>query len=65
MALKDGRQWLEEVLDICTYHGYTVALEFDHYSWYQDLTYNILKNHKDCTNLVGDSLITEDIIINP
>ena len=46
LALKDGRKWLEEVLDICTYHGYTVALEFDHYSWYQDLTYHILKNHK-------------------
>jgi DNA polymerase IV (archaeal DinB-like DNA polymerase) len=46
LALKDGRQWLEELLDICTYHGYTVALEFDHYSWYQDLTYHILKNHK-------------------
>ena len=46
LALKDGRQWLEELLDICTYHGYTVALEFDHYSWYQDLAYHILKNHK-------------------
>ena len=46
VALKDGRQWLEEVLDICTYHGHRVALEFDHYSWYQDLTYHILKNHK-------------------
>lgn len=46
LTLKDGRQWLEELLDICTYHGYTVALEFDHYSWYQDLTYHILKNHK-------------------
>ena len=53
VTLKDGRQWLEEVLDICTYHGYSVALEFDHYSWYQDLTYHILKNHKAATNLVG------------
>lgn len=46
VPLMNGRQWLEEVLDICTYHGYTVALEFDHYSWYQDLTYHVLKNHK-------------------
>src|SRR5918995_3537520 len=45
LTLKDGRQWLEELLNICTYHGYSVALEFDHYSWYQDLTYHILKEH--------------------
>jgi DNA polymerase IV (DinB-like DNA polymerase) len=45
LTLKDGRQWLEELLDICTYHGYSAALEFDHYSWYQDLTYHILKKH--------------------
>ncbi len=45
LTLKDGRQWLEELLNICTYHGYSVALEFDHYSWFQDLTYHILKEH--------------------
>src|SRR5918994_1064033 len=45
LMLKDGRQWLEELLNICSYHGYSVALEFDHYSWYQDLTYHILKEH--------------------
>lgn len=45
LTLKDGRQWLEELLNICTYHGYSVALDFDHYSWYQDLTYHILKEH--------------------
>jgi DNA polymerase IV (DinB-like DNA polymerase) len=55
LALKDGRQWLEELLDICTHHGYTVALEFDHYSWYQDLTYHILKNH-------NATLIWSDIV---
>ena len=45
LTLKDGRQWLEELLDICTYHGYSAALEFDHYSWYQDLTYHLLKRY--------------------
>ena len=46
LTLKEGRQWLEELLGICTYHGYSAAVEFDHYSWYQDLTYHILKKHK-------------------
>jgi DNA polymerase IV (archaeal DinB-like DNA polymerase) len=55
VPLMNGRQWLEEVLDICTYHGYTVALEFDHYSWYQDLTYHVLKNH-------NAALIWSDIV---
>jgi DNA polymerase IV (DinB-like DNA polymerase) len=45
LTLKEGRQWLEEILGICTYHGYSAAIEFDHYSWYQDLTYHILKKH--------------------
>ena len=46
LTLRDGRQWLEELLSICTYHGYSAAVEFDHYSWYQDLTYHILKKHE-------------------
>ena len=29
----------------CIYYGYSVAIEFDHSSWYQDLTYNILKKY--------------------
>ena len=45
LSLGDGREWLEEILDVCTYHGYSVALEFDHFSWFQDLTYHILKRH--------------------
>jgi DNA polymerase IV (DinB-like DNA polymerase) len=45
LTLKDGREWLDEILDICNYHGYSVALEFNHFSWYQDLTYHILKKH--------------------
>jgi DNA polymerase IV (archaeal DinB-like DNA polymerase) len=46
LTVKNGRQWLEDLLNICTYHGYSIALEFDQYSWYQDLIYNILKRHK-------------------
>jgi DNA polymerase IV (archaeal DinB-like DNA polymerase) len=45
-TLKDGREWLNDLLDVCTYHGYSVALEFDNYTWFQDLTYHILKKHK-------------------
>ena len=45
LTLKDGREWLDEILDICNYHGYSVAFEFNHFSWFQDLTYHILKKH--------------------
>ena len=41
-----GREWLDDILHTCTYHGYTVALEFNHSSWFQDLTYNLLNKHK-------------------
>ena len=43
LTLNDGRERLYYVLDTCTSHAYSVALEFDHFSWSQDLTYNILK----------------------
>lgn len=46
MTLTMGREWLESLLLSCTYHGYSVALQFGHNSWYQDLTYNILKRHR-------------------
>jgi DNA polymerase IV (archaeal DinB-like DNA polymerase) len=46
LTVKNGRQWLEGLLNVCTYHGYSIALEFDQYSWYQDSIYNILKRHK-------------------
>jgi DNA polymerase IV (archaeal DinB-like DNA polymerase) len=45
LTLKDGREWLDEILDICNYHGYSVAFEFNHFSWFQDLTYHILKKY--------------------
>jgi DNA polymerase IV (archaeal DinB-like DNA polymerase) len=41
-----GREWLDDILGTCTYHGYSVALEFNHSSWFQDLTYNLLNKHK-------------------
>jgi DNA polymerase IV (DinB-like DNA polymerase) len=43
--LKDGRQWLDEVLRICAFYGYQVVMEFNHYSWFQDLTYHILEKY--------------------
>jgi DNA polymerase IV (DinB-like DNA polymerase) len=46
LTVKNGRQWLEDLLNMCTYHRYSIALEFDQYSWYQDSIYNILKRHK-------------------
>jgi DNA polymerase IV (archaeal DinB-like DNA polymerase) len=46
LTLANGREWLNGLLEICMYHGYSVALEFDHYSWHQDLTYHILKKYK-------------------
>jgi DNA polymerase IV (DinB-like DNA polymerase) len=55
LALKDGREWLEEILDVCTHYSYSVALEFDHFSWYQDLTFHILKKH-------NAALIWSDIV---
>jgi DNA polymerase IV (DinB-like DNA polymerase) len=45
ITLNHARSWLEGVLATCTYHGYSVAVQFDHRSWYQDLTYNILKKN--------------------
>lgn len=41
-----GREWLDDILRTCTYHGYSVALEFNHSSWFQDLTFNLLNKHK-------------------
>ena len=41
-----GREWLDDILGTCTYHGYSATLEFNHTSWFQDLTYNLLNKHK-------------------
>ncbi|HKX97355.1 MAG TPA: DUF72 domain-containing protein [Candidatus Nitrosocosmicus sp.] len=41
-----GRAWLEEILRTATYHGFSVAVDFGiNSTWYQELTYNILKKH--------------------
>lgn len=45
LTLARGREWLEATLNTCTYHGYSAAFQFHHTSWFQDLTYNILKRH--------------------
>lgn len=44
----NGKQWLEDILNICTYHGFSSVLEFQDPSWYQELTFNILKNYRSC-----------------
>lgn len=48
ISLQDnGRKWLEDTLTKCTYHGYSVAMNFGKRStWYQELTYNILRKYK-------------------
>jgi DNA polymerase IV (DinB-like DNA polymerase) len=43
IELADGRGWLEDVLDTCTYHGYSVLLDFSHPSWFQDLAYSMMR----------------------
>ncbi len=45
LTLGEGRGWLGETLDSCTYHGYSAAFHFRHSSWFQDLTYSTLKKH--------------------
>lgn len=45
----NGRVWLEDILARCTYHGYSVVVDFGKISsWYQELIYNILRKHKAC-----------------
>ena len=40
------RDWLDSILyKCCTKYEYQVAAEFENPSWYQDLTYNILKKY--------------------
>jgi len=46
LTLANGREWLDDVVRTCAYHDYSVAFEFNHSSWFQDLTYNLLHEHK-------------------
>ncbi len=45
-TLSEDKEWLDSLLwKCCIYYGYSGAIEFDHSSWYQDLTYNLLKKY--------------------
>ncbi len=41
--VEGGREWIENILNECAYHGYPVVFEFSQSLWHQDLTYNILR----------------------
>lgn len=40
-----AERWLEEVLDTCTYHGYSALVDFAHLSWFHDSVYRMLRRH--------------------
>jgi DNA polymerase IV (DinB-like DNA polymerase) len=44
-TLAKDREWLDILLKFCKQFKYSIAIEFEHPSWYQDLTYNILKKY--------------------
>ena len=44
-TLAKDREWLNILLKFCKQFKYLIAIEFEHQSWYQDLTYNILKKY--------------------
>lgn len=58
LTLGDGRGWLESILDICGRHGFSVAIRFGSRSWFQDLTFSLLKKH-------GASIVWSFDIVNP
>lgn len=58
IKLLEGREWLDKLLDTCTYHGYSAAIEFANASWFQDITYNILRKH-------GAAMLWSDRHSNP
>jgi DNA polymerase IV (archaeal DinB-like DNA polymerase) len=45
VELADGKEWLEKTLALFSNHGYSVAVEFSHPSWFQDTAYGILRKH--------------------
>lgn len=45
LKLLEGREWLDKLLGTCVYHGYSAVVEFGNASWFQDITYNILRRH--------------------
>ncbi len=58
LKLLEGREWLNKLLGTCTYHGYSAAMEFCNASWFQDITYNILRRH-------GAAILWSDRHLNP
>ncbi|MGE5822501.1 MAG: DNA polymerase IV [Nitrososphaerota archaeon] len=44
-TLAKDREWLNTLLKFFKQFKYSIAIEFEHQSWYQDLTYNILKKY--------------------
>jgi DNA polymerase IV (archaeal DinB-like DNA polymerase) len=62
--LKDGREWLDEVLRVCAYYGYQVVMQFNHYSWFQDLTYDILEKYNAALSWTEKSrpVVTSDFL---
>ena len=45
LKLLEGREWLEKLLAVCVFHEYSAAVEFGNASWFQDITYNILRRY--------------------
>jgi DNA polymerase IV (DinB-like DNA polymerase) len=64
----NGREWLNDIMSTCTYHGFSVAFEFKHPSWFQDLTYNLLNKHKaavvwsEFSSLYSYPVVTADFL---
>ncbi len=63
-----GVKWLDNILNECAYHGYSVTFEFNQSSWFQDLTFNLLQKHRsafvwsDSKNAYYHPTITSDFI---
>jgi DNA polymerase IV (DinB-like DNA polymerase) len=45
LKISEGSEWLDKLLGTCAYHGYSAAIEFGNASWFQNITYNILRRH--------------------
>ena len=59
--IEGGREWIENTLNGCTYHGYTVVFDFSQSLWHQDLTYNILRKYD--SSFVGSDTGSNSIIL--
>ncbi|HEU4605735.1 MAG TPA: DNA polymerase IV [Nitrososphaera sp.] len=62
--LKD-REWLDKILAACADSSYSAAVEFDHASWLQDMTYNILRRRGAAaawSDRHPDPVVTSDFV---